>query len=52
MPVAPALPAGRSTVRLKPISFSVIGTPNNKIAKEVSVLLDLEMEQDKNEGML
>ncbi len=48
---AVTMPGGPVYVRLKPISFSVIG-PDNKIDKEVSVLLDFEMEQDKNEGML
>ncbi len=32
--------------RLKPISFSVIG-PDNKITKEVSILLDLQLTQGK-----
>ncbi len=38
-------------VRLKPISFSVIG-PTNKIEKEVSVQLDLELEKGKTQEML
>lgn len=38
-------------VRLKPISFSVIG-PTNKIEKEVSVQLDLELEKGKTQDML
>ncbi|MGB8841048.1 MAG: hypothetical protein WCC64_08230 [Aliidongia sp.] len=48
---APSLPGAPVYVRLKPIAFSVIG-PNNKIDKEVSILLDLEMEPDKTEPML
>jgi hypothetical protein len=47
----PALPGAPSYVRLKPIAFSVIG-PNNKIDKEVSILLNLEMEPEKTELML
>jgi flagellar basal body-associated protein FliL len=38
-------------MRLKPISFSVIG-PTNKIEKEVSVQLDLELEKGKTQEML
>jgi|GEM_PF-4318265 hypothetical protein len=45
------LPGAPNYVRLKPIAFSVIG-PDNKIDKEVSVLLDLEMEPDKTDAML
>lgn len=38
-------------VRLNPISFSVIG-PTNKIDKEVSVQIDLELEKGKTTDML
>jgi hypothetical protein len=48
---ASSLPGAPVYVRLKPIAFSVIG-PNNKIDKEVSILLDLEMEPEKTEPML
>ena len=48
---ATTMPGGPIFVRLKPISFSVIG-PDNRIAQEVSVQLDLELEPDKNELML
>ena len=47
---ATAMPGGPNYVRLKAIAFSVIG-PTNKIDKEVSILLDLEMEPDKTEAM-
>ena|SRR5271168_5173099 len=46
-----AATGGPTYVRLKPISFSVIGE-DNKIDKEVSIMLDLELEQDKTEAML
>jgi hypothetical protein len=45
------MPGGPVYVRLKPISFSVIG-PDNKVNKEVSVSLDLELEESKTEPML
>jgi flagellar basal body-associated protein FliL len=48
---ATTMPGGPVYVRLKPISFSVIG-PDNRIAQEVSVQLDLELEPEKNEQML
>ena len=52
-----ALPAGAAEnigpafVRLKPISFSVIG-PTDKITKEVSIVLNLELEEGKDEKSL
>src|SRR5579859_1871240 len=48
---AVTMPGGPVYVRLKPIAFSVIG-PDDRIDKEVSVLLDLELEQNKTEPML
>jgi flagellar basal body-associated protein FliL len=45
---AVTMPGGPVYVRLRPISFSVIGA-DNKIDKEVSILLDLELEPDKTE---
>lgn len=45
---AVTMPGGPTYVRLRPISFSVIGA-DNRINKEVSILLDLELEQDKTE---
>jgi len=48
---AVTMPGGPVYVRLRPISFSVIG-PDNKIDKEVSILLDLELEADKTEPQL
>jgi nucleoside-specific outer membrane channel protein Tsx len=40
--------AGPSYVRLRPISFSVIGA-TNKVDKEVSIMLALELEPGKDE---
>ena len=48
---ATTMPGGPIFVRLKPISFSVIG-PDNRIAQEVSIQLDLELEPEKTETML
>jgi hypothetical protein len=48
---ATTMPGGPVYVRLKPIAFSVIG-PDNQIDKEVSILLDLELEPDKTEPLL
>jgi hypothetical protein len=48
---AGSMPGGPVYVRLKSLSFSVIG-PDNKIDKEVSILLDLELEPNKLEPML
>ncbi|MEI9982646.1 MAG: hypothetical protein WDN69_05205 [Aliidongia sp.] len=48
---ATTMPGGPVYVRLKPISFSVIGA-DNRIDKEVSILLDLELEPEKTEPML
>ena len=48
---ATTMPGGPVYVRLKPISFSVIG-PDNRIAQEVSIQLDLEMEPEKTEPLL
>ena len=42
---------GPSFVHLKPISFSVIG-PGNKITKEVSIILNLELEDGRDEKEL
>jgi len=44
------VPGGPAYVRLPPISFSVIG-PANRIDKEVSISIDLELEKDKTEQM-
>jgi flagellar basal body-associated protein FliL len=44
------VPGGPVYVRLPPISFSVIG-PSNRIDKEVSISIDLELEKDKTEQM-
>jgi hypothetical protein len=49
--VATTLPGGPVFVRLKPISFSVIGA-DNKLQKQVSIQLDLELEPDKAEPAL
>jgi hypothetical protein len=43
-------PGGPAYCRIQPISFSVIG-PSNKIDKEVSITLALELEQGKTEQM-
>jgi flagellar FliL protein len=48
---ATTMPGGPVYVRLKPISFSVIGR-DNKVTKEVSIALDLELEANKTESML
>ena len=48
---ATTMPGGPVYVRLKPISFSVIGA-DDRVDKEVSILLDLELEQSKTEPML
>lgn len=44
-------PGGPAYVRMPPIAFSVIG-PSNRIDKEVSITLALELEEGKNEQML
>lgn len=44
------VPGGPVYIRLPPISVSVIG-PSNKIDKEVSISVDLELENDKTEQM-
>jgi hypothetical protein len=48
---ATTTPGGPNYVRLKAIAFSVIG-PTNKIDKEVSIMLDLELEPQKTEAMI
>jgi hypothetical protein len=48
---ATTMPGGPNYVRLKAIAFSVIG-PTNKIDKEVSIMLDLELEPQKTEAMI
>ena len=48
---ATTMPGGPVYVRLKPISFSVIG-PDNRISQEVSIQLDLELEPEKAEPLL
>ncbi len=41
---------GPAYVRMPPIAFSVIG-PTNKIDKQISVMVDLELEKGKTEQM-
>ena len=47
---AAGAPGGPAYVRMSPIAFSVIG-PSNRIDKEVSVTVALELEQGKTEQM-